>query len=86
MVADLRQSIVTYKVLLVTNMYIHAVSTQLLTSLTGTTNYQPETPNNLYLNPTKLFYNLYTTSKSNIMGAQIGGQEKHFLKIYFVSP
>jgi len=36
MVADLRQSILTYKVQLVTIMYIHAVYTQLLTSLTGT--------------------------------------------------
>lgn len=60
-------------------MYIHAAYTQLLTSLTGATNYQPKTLHNLDLNPTKLFYNLYTTSKSNIMGAQIGGQEKQFL-------
>jgi len=67
-------------------MYIHAVYTQLLTSLTGTTSNQPETLNNLDLNPTKLFYNLHTTSKSNIMGAQIGGQEKQFLKIHFLSP
>jgi len=69
MVADLRQSILIYKVQLVTIMYIHAVYTQLLTSLTGTTSHQPKTPNNLELNATKLFYNLYTTSKSNIMGA-----------------
>jgi len=48
--------------------------TQLLTSLTGTTSYQPETPNNIDPNPTKLFYNWYTTLKS-IMWAQIGGQE-----------
>jgi hypothetical protein len=54
--------------------------------VTETTNNPPEMPNNLDLNPTKLYYNVYTTSKFNIKRAPIGKQEVQLLKIHFLSP